>query len=613
MKNLFIIAALLFAAFKAQAGDFRFALLTDLHISANEIPTQDLERAVEQINNTEGLDFVLIAGDITEEGDRASLLQAKKSLDKLKLKYHITSGNHETKWTESGFTDFAHIFGSDKFSFEHQGFLFLGFNTGPLVRMADGHVLPQDIRWLKRELDIAGKERPVIIVTHYPLLDGDVDNWYEVTDLLRNYNVRAVLGGHYHGNKLMTYDGIPGIVNRSTLRAKEDVGGYSIYEISADSIVVSQQNIGGQPLRWGAYSLKTNYFNSDNTAYKRPDFSVNKEFSQVKETWMVQTGRGIYSSPVVYDKKVYVADGMGFITCFDLKNGKEIWAFESQNSIFGTPAAADKRIVFGSADKHIYCLDTQTGTLLWKYPCKEAILGAATIENGRVYIGGSDNSFRCIDLNKGSLIWEYTSIKGYIETRPLIYLDKVIFGAWDNQLYALNKADGSLLWQWNGGLSRMHFSPAAVWPVASEGKVFITAPDRVMTAIDASSGNTVWQTKQSVVRETIGLSEDGMRIYSKTMQDSVVAYTTKGNTHQQLWACNVGFGYEHAPSMPVEKSGVVFGSTKNGLVFAIKAASGKLLWKHKIGNSLTNTVVPLSNKTCIFTNAEGVVGRLDVK
>ena len=106
-------------------------------------------------------------------------------------------------------------------------------------------------------------------------------------------------------------------------------------------------------------------------------------------------------------------------------------------------------------------------------------------------------------------------------------------------------------------------------------------PQRAMTAIDIETGNTVWRTFQSMVRETIGLSEDKERIYSKTMNDSIVCYSTKGDQPHKLWASNVGFGYEHAPSMQVEKNGVVFGSTKEGLIFALEAATGKVLWKHK--------------------------------
>ena len=56
-----------------------------------------------------------------------------------------------------------------------------------------------------------------------------------------------------------------------------------------------------------------------------------------------------------------------------------------------------------------------------------------------------------------------------------------------------------------------------------------------MTAIDIETGNTVWRTFQSMVRETIGLSEDKERIYSKTMNDSIVCYSTKSNQPHKLW------------------------------------------------------------------------------
>jgi hypothetical protein len=55
------------------------------------------------------------------------------------------------------------------------------------------------------------------------------------------------------------------------------------------------------------------------------------------------------------------------------------------------------------------------------------------------------------------------------------------------------------------------------------------------------------------------------------MNDSIVCYATQGNQPIEIWASDVGFGYEHAPSMPVEKDGVVFGSTKSGLIFALDA------------------------------------------
>lgn len=615
-RRLFIIvlmACLLPLGMQAQHGTFRFAQLTDLHLNPNNPnPTEDLLRSVAQINATDSIDFVLVTGDITEEGDRTTMEKVKSCLDLLKVKYYVVLGNHETKWSDSGCTAFGEIFGGERFEFEHKGCLFLGFNSGPLMRMAYGHVVPQDIRWMTERMDTAGKDKPVILVTHYPLMDGDVDNWYEVTDAVRPYNIRLFIGGHYHANRDLRYDGIPGILMRSNLRDKEDKPGYGIYEVTRDSILVFTQRIGEPKKKWAAFSLTDVYYDRNGKAEKYPDFSVNKEYPQVKEKWMIQTGAGIYCSPAVDNKTVFVGDDMGRLTAYALKNGKKLWSFESGKRIVGTPAASQGIVVFGSADRRIYGLNANDGSLRWTVEAAEPVLGAVTIDNGIAYIGASDGTFRAIDIHTGKIAWAYTGVKGYIETKPLVTADKVIFGAWDNTLYALDKTDGKELWKWTGGLTRMHFSPAAVWPVAANGKVFITDPQRAMTAIDIETGNTVWRTFQSMVRETIGLSEDGERIYSKTMNDSIVCYATAGDKPKELWASNVGFGYEHAPSMQTEKDGVMFGSTKEGLIFALEAKTGRVLWKHKIGNSLISTVVPLNGRQVLFTATSGETGLISI-
>ena len=621
-RRLFISALLVcLLPFMAQAQQvtFRFAQLTDIHLSpSNPNPTEDLLRSIAQINATDSIDFVLVTGDIAEEGDRATMEKVKSCLDLLKVKYYVALGNHETKWSDSGCTAFGEIFGGERFDFEHKGFLFLGFNSGPLMRMAYGHVVPQDIRWMTERMNQYNtgdpqQNKPVILVTHYPMIEGDVDNWYEVTDAVRPYNIRLFIGGHYHRNRDLRYDGIPGVLMRSNLRDKDGKPGYGIYEITKDSIRVYTQRIGEPKKQWAGFSLTESYYERNGKAEKYPDFSANKEYPQVKEQWVTKTGVGIYCSPAVEKDKVFIGDDMGYLTAYALKDGKALWRFQSGKRIVGTPAVSEGIVVFGSADCKVYGLNAQNGNLLWIVKASEPVLGAVTIDNGTAYIGASDHTFRAINTSNGEIKWTFTGVKGYIETKPLVTDSKIIFGAWDNTLYALNKADGRELWKWTGGLTRMHFSPAAVWPVAAEGKVFITDPQRAMTAIEIETGNTVWRTFQSMVRETIGLSEDGERIYSKTMNDSIVCYSTKGSHPHELWASNVGFGYEHAPSMQVEKDGIVFGSTKEGLIFALEAKTGKVLWKHKIGNSLISTVVALSGNRVLFTATGGETGLLKFK
>lgn len=599
---------------QAQQSCFRFAHLTDLHISPNNAqPTEDLLRSVAQLNATDGLDFVIVTGDLTEEGDRASLEKVKSCLDLLKMPHYTVLGNHETKWSESGCTAFAEIFGAERFKLEHKGFLFLGFNSGPLMRMAYGHVVPQDIRWMEEEMKKAGKEQKVILATHYPMMEGDVDNWYQVTDAVRPYNVRLFIGGHYHRDRELRYDGIPGVLVRSNLRDREGKPGYGIYEVTEDSIRVYTQRIGEQPVRWAGFSLEKEYYDPQGKAEKYPDFSVNQTYDKVKKEWLIQTGVGIYCSPAVGHGQVFVGDDLGQLTAYRMKDGKKGWTFHTGKRIVGGPAVKDETVVVGSADGHIYGLNAATGELRWKVTAAGPVLGAITIDGDKAYVGASDGTFRAIQIQTGEVVWSYTGVKGYVECQPLIDGDNVVFGAWDNTLYALNKHTGKKVWKWTGGLTRMHFSPAAVWPVAAHRKIFIADPKRALTAINRETGETVWRTYQSQVRESIGISEDRERIYAKTMNDSIVCYSAVEDKPKQVWATSVGFGYEHAPSMLMEKEQTVYGSTKEGLLFALDARSGALLWKHKVGNSLINTVCPLGKNKVLFTATSGEVGILKVR
>jgi FOG: WD40-like repeat len=59
-------------------------------------------------------------------------------------------------------------------------------------------------------------------------------------------------------------------------------------------------------------------------------------------------------------------------------------------------------------------------------------------------------------------------------------------------------------------------------------------------------------------------------------------------------------------TMPVEKDGVIFGTTKNGLIFALNAFTREVLWIHKTENSLINTLLPISATDCVFTSTEGM-------
>ena len=591
-----------------------FALLTDTHIcTGNPRPMEDLQRSIADINQNPNIEFVVITGDLTESGDRASIQAIKDELDNLNVPFYATSGNHETTWSESGVMDFTRVFGDSRFAFSHNGMYFIGFNSGPVIRMADGHVAPQDIAWLQHNLDSVSRagDAPIFVFTHYPLRNGDVDNWYEVTDVLRQHNVQCIMGGHYHRNLLFDCDGIADVLNRSNLHDKDTINGYSIITIT-DSIRFHEKRIGLEEEHWLSLPFgQKEYSISD--ASLRPDFSVNKEYKNVRRLWHKSLKGGIYSTPVTDGSSLYIGDDVGVMYSLNLKDGTTNWTFDTGMRIVGSPAVSDGVVVFGSANYNIYGLDTKTGKELWHIATNQAVMGAATIHDGVAYIGGGDGRMFAIDIHTGEVQWAFGELKNYVLTRPLVYNDKLYFGTWDTYFYALNLADGSLVWKWNNGRSNPKLSPASVWPVAANGRIFITAPDRYFTCLDAETGEQIWRTNEYKVRETVGLSEDGKTIYSKCMWDTIVALDATTNDVQVRWVSNAEFGYEHNPAMPLEKDGTLWVSTKNGLLLGLDAQTGKVLWRHKIGNSILNTPLPLSSKECIFTSSEGTITYIRVK
>jgi outer membrane protein assembly factor BamB/predicted phosphodiesterase len=597
----------------AEPAAFRLAWLSDTHVGSST-SEPDLRAAVSDINSLTGLSFVVLSGDVTEYGSREQLRLAKELLDGLKVPCHVIPGNHDTKWSESGATDFGRIWGEDRFVFEHGGYRLIGMHQGPLMKMGDGYWAPQDVRWLEETLKkLPNPNQPIIFVTHYPVDDG-IANWYVVLDLLKKYNTQVILCGHGHANHDFVFEGVPGVMGRSNLRVRAAVGGFNLVEVKEGKLTVSERAIGQETKPpWTSVALLKHDYASDTNRYPRPDFSVNARYPGVKALWAYETGYTIASTPAISKDVAIVGDASGTVYGLELKSGNVLWKFKTHNAVYSTPDVSGEVVVFASTDGDVYALKAANGEEVWRFPTSRPIVASPRIAEGTVYIGSSEGVFRALDLATGKLRWQFDGVSGFVETKPLVYDGKVIFGAWDQYLYALGARTGKLAWRWRGDKPGTLLSPAACWPIAADGKVFIVAPNREMTALDARTGEQVWRTGAYAVRESIGLSEDQTQFYVRAMNDFFYAFSTAASHPEKVWELNAGFGYDINSAMLVEKEGVVFYGTKNDLLFRLDARTGALMWEHKLGTGVMNTVVPLSATQVLTTDFDGRVALVEAK
>ena len=624
MRKLLLLTALLVIPYVgfSQSAPFKFAYLSDLHISEGSPHIDNLNACIDDINSRKEVNFVFFGGDITEFGSDKEISLAKKLIDRLEVPYYVLAGNHDAKWSESGCNTFAKVFGYETVDFVKNGIRFLGCNSGPNMRMAPALMPHEALVWLDSISTAIPPSQPVIFVNHYPQ-DTSMLNYFQVVDALKKTNIQLIVGGHWHTNRVLEYMGVPGILGRSPDANKTREVGYNIFTIADGKITVNEKYVSeNEPLpAWYELPLTATPRHdapavlSDNP-YGLPEdfpwmtFAVNQEYPQIQEVWRVQDESDIGSGAIISGKSVIYANTQGKIKAISAETGAPIWEYATGGKIFSTPATDGSRVVVGSCDTFIYCFDIRNGKVLWRFKCDKSVLASPTIFNGKCYIGASDGTFRAIDMKSGSLVWRYNKVAGFVEDKAYVDKDYVVFGDWANTLYCLDTKTGKEKWTWKTKGSRM-YSNAAVWPARVGNAIYITTPERKTYCIDIRNGITAWS--ETGGRESIGTSATMDKIFVKTMFSSLIAFNADMAAAKKAWEVKTDLGYDIAPTPTASyidnktKKEYLYVPTDKGNVFCFDASNGSLVWVHKISVALINSIVPLKDGKLLVSTMDGVV------
>ena len=222
---------------------FSFVFMTDSHVMPERNATRGLLQAIDTINKLSP-DFVLTGGDnimdaLGQTYARSDSLYRlwDETIKNLKMPVYNTMGNHEVfgLYEKSGIDTTHEEYGKKLYenrmakryhSFDHKNWHFIvldgiGFTED---RQYYGYIDLVQIEWLKQDLEKTGKETPVVVSTHIPLLSvgaqvqigpneglgrgSVVTNADVIRKILEQYNVKLVLQGHLHILEEIYYNGI---------------------------------------------------------------------------------------------------------------------------------------------------------------------------------------------------------------------------------------------------------------------------------------------------------------------------------------------------------------------------------------------------------------------
>ncbi|MFC2083456.1 PQQ-binding-like beta-propeller repeat protein [Bacteroidota bacterium] len=613
MKRILVV--LLFSVSLVHSQSYKFAWISDLHIGYPEAD-MELDSVVQLVNNMSELKFLIASGDIAEKGRNDELERTKEILDRLEITYYIIPGNHDTKWSESGCTKFIEQWNNDKFIFKYDKDIFIGLNSGIPWRGGGGHIKPEDIQWLKQQLSSTDTTDNIYFVVHHPL-DESIDNWYVITNVLRNYNIKAVLYGHGHENKITDFNNIPAVMCRSTLSKNKNSWGFTVVQKDSNSLTFyeAEKDTVYQP--WGKINFDQNIEIQliDSTEFINYDAEVN---------WINKLDATVSAEPLIYNNKIFTASINGIVTCFD-SSGSMIWDFDTFGNIYSKPAAMDNWLVVGTIQGDLYTLDSETGYQVNAMGFDDAITSQLvtfdyenevnfmapkeTNSKAAVIIGTSKGNVYCYDLETLQEIWISNDPGGMIETKPLIINNRIIFGCWDSYLYCLDAREGWLIWRWSE-VNNFYYSPAACKPISDGKTVYITTPQKYVYAVDLNLGATKWKKNDFQAWESIGISDDYKKLFIKSFKDKFYIVSTKKK--KRIREINIKFGIDTMPCQPIEwNSNILFGS-KNGHVYKIdkKYKYLKLLF---LGPSRVHTIQHFNNNNFVASNMDGTITMFSIK
>jgi 3',5'-cyclic-AMP phosphodiesterase len=205
-----------------------FVHLSDTHIHADPTFTGSIvpftsrsrvKHLIDRINSLPfAVDFVLHTGDImTDPEDPQAYATARRILNQLKPPVYYIPGNHDrTEWVQRVLMERETVQANLDYSFVHKGVQFVCLDSSQ-PETAVGHLAPEQLAWLDRQLDSDDQRHLVVAVHHHPLPSGApwldhivLENGIELHQRLLDvrHRLRGVFYGHIHESMVTVRDGI---------------------------------------------------------------------------------------------------------------------------------------------------------------------------------------------------------------------------------------------------------------------------------------------------------------------------------------------------------------------------------------------------------------------
>lgn len=529
---------------KTQSADkLKFIQITDTETPLYGSWIDNVRNYSSNLNNT----LVMHTGDICyEPGMKFHAEQVNSQM--MGLPVYYTVGNHDLVKGEYG----------EKFFEDHFGPVYYSFEAGPahfvVTPMWGGDYTPsynrdQVIAWLKKDLALKDKNKPVIFVNHDFSIGRDfvLKGKNDQIDL-KEYNLKGWLFGHWHNNYTF-HEKVSGVTVVSTNAPDKGgidnaVGQFLQIEVTKDGITKVQPRYTNMNSHIQLVDPALSAASGD-VSFLANVYDSNRDVASVSLTVMDAQGKQALVQPLkaisdwswAADKawKPKVGDYTAYIEVH-YANGehdirKQAFAWRKQDNALAlkwtnnigtniwkvSPLLAEGMVISASFDdggngkSQVVAFDEKTGKQLWAYGTENSVKQKLRYVDGIVLVTDVAGFAYGLEAKSGREIWKKSlsggSLPGFV-TGPVLH-DGIYYTGYGKYLSALNAKTGEEIWKnkdWNGGEAM----PGEM--TATDKHIFTGANWNALFVHDRATGELKWRKSDEGARYRTGGTtvEDGI-------------------------------------------------------------------------------------------------------
>jgi outer membrane protein assembly factor BamB len=169
-----------------------------------------------------------------------------------------------------------------------------------------------------------------------------------------------------------------------------------------------------------------------------------------KDSVWPKTRNELISTPVIYQDRVYIAngqdpehgEGVGHMYCIDATKRGDItttgmvWHYDKIRRSISTPAIKDGIVYEADFSGFVHALDAKTGQVYWTHDLFAAVWGSPILIDGKLYIGDEDGDVLILQEGKTKKVISEINMGSSVYSTP-VPANGVLYISNRNQLYAL--------------------------------------------------------------------------------------------------------------------------------------------------------------------------------